>query len=121
MKSGQTAAVAALTEINLDDMLVSLAWQDSRLGRSVVRALFYSTAEKFALNVMDYDNGVAEGGLAEGSRRLLSPMVHEVIVVGAEHIPLQGPILVLSNHPGLTDTIALFSCIPRTDLRVLAT
>ena len=28
--------------------------------------------------------------------------------------------MILSNHPGLTDTIALFSGIPRTDLRVLA-
>ena len=57
----------------------------------MVRALFYSTAEKFARNVLDYDRGVAEGGLAEGSRRLLARMVREVIVEGADRVPPQGP------------------------------
>jgi hypothetical protein len=36
------------------------------------------------------------------------------------HVPLAGPALILSNHPGLADTVALFAVIPRSDLRVIA-
>jgi hypothetical protein len=33
---------------------------------------------------------------------------------------LDGPTLFLSNHPGMTDTISLFTAINRSDLRVIA-
>jgi putative hemolysin len=42
-------------------------------------------------------------------------------VAGLEHIPAEGPVLILSNHPGMTDTVALFSSLAsRPDLRVIA-
>lgn len=41
-------------------------------------------------------------------------------VAGREHIPTDAPVLVLSNHPGLSDTVALFAAIARPDLRVIA-
>jgi len=41
-------------------------------------------------------------------------------VRGAEVIPEEGPALVVSNHPGLADSLSLFSAISREDLRVVA-
>ena len=41
-------------------------------------------------------------------------------VAGREHIPTDAPVLILSNHPGLSDTVALFAAIARPDLRVIA-
>lgn len=43
-----------------------------------------------------------------------------VTATGIENIPTKGPVVILSNHPGMTDTIALFSQIPRNDLKILA-
>ena len=109
-----------LTDLNLEDMLVAFGWQKSKLARRILGSLFRGAAEKFAREVLEFDRGVSEGGLAEGGRRLLTKMVQDLQVEGAERIPRQGPVLILSNHPGMTDTLALFSAIPRQDLRVLA-
>jgi putative hemolysin len=46
--------------------------------------------------------------------------VSAVQVHGVEQIPRSGPVLLLSNHPGMTDTLALLAAIPRDDLLVLA-
>ena len=41
-------------------------------------------------------------------------------VAGRERIAPTGGTLILSNHPGLSDTVALFAATARTDLRVIA-
>jgi hypothetical protein len=51
---------------------------------------------------------------------LLSSYVRGLRVRGAQGIPDRGPVLLLSNHPGMTDTLALFAAIGRYDLRILA-
>jgi 1-acyl-sn-glycerol-3-phosphate acyltransferase len=112
--------LAELTEINLQDMIHSFGWKNSWLGRKVARIVFRKAAEKFARQVLDYDADVETGGLAEGSRRILSQFVGRVILEGEGNIPRSGPVVILSNHPGMTDTVALFASIPRADIRILA-
>jgi putative hemolysin len=43
----------------------------------------------------------------------LREYVQDVRVFGLENIPDSGPLLVLSNHPGMVDTLALFAAIKR--------
>jgi len=43
-----------------------------------------------------------------------------VEIEGGERVPGEGPLLFLSNHPGLSDAVALFTAIARPDLRVIA-
>jgi 1-acyl-sn-glycerol-3-phosphate acyltransferase len=109
-----------LIEINLDDMVNSAGLKHSRLLQPIVRRMLRSLARQFALQVLDFDDAVAVNGLAVGSRGILNQLTDQVCVEGVEHIPTSGPLLILSNHPGLTDTVALFSAIPRSDLRVLS-
>lgn len=54
-----------------------------------------------------------------GGAWALERMVRRTEVEGRENVPLEGPLLV-SNHPGLADAVALFAAIPRPDLRVVA-
>jgi hypothetical protein len=35
-------------------------------------------------------------------------------------MPPSGPVLVLSNHPGMTDNVSLFAAVNRADLRIIA-
>lgn len=108
-----------LTRISMDDLLESsgLAF----LARTPLRWLFWPMARRFAHVVHEFDNRVGAHGLAQGSEWLLLRMSGGLRVQGQEHLPASGPVFVLANHPGMTDTVALFvSLARRPDLRVIA-
>jgi hypothetical protein len=110
----------ALIRINIEDMLVSLGWEKIRLGRPIIKKLFTWPARQFARQVIGYDQGVAQYGLTNGAQRFLSTYIKDLVIHDQHHIVSEGPLLILSNHPGMTDTVALFASLPRPDLRVLA-
>ena len=48
-------------------------------------------------------------------------MAAGMLVSGGEHVPAAGPAVILANHPGMTDTVALLASLAsRPDLRVIA-
>lgn len=109
-----------LTRINLDDLVASFGWQERPLLAAAARLVFRGPARKFARQMVGFDAAVRRRGLPEAARRLLAGYVREVRLFGREHLPRTGPLLVLSNHPGMSDTVCLFAAIDRADLRIIA-
>ncbi|PWB76513.1 MAG: hypothetical protein C3F07_03605 [Anaerolineales bacterium] len=110
-----------LTQINLDDLVTSFGWQSRPIPASMLRRVFLGTARKFAGQMVDFDLAVGRSGLADASRTLMQRLyVRDVRVHGREHIPASGPVLFLSNHPGMADTVSLFAAIDRPDLKIIA-
>jgi hypothetical protein len=52
-------------------------------------------------------------------RNFIKHFVNEVKSRGEETIPVSGPVIVASNHPGAYDSIAIISKIPRPDVKVI--
>jgi putative hemolysin len=116
-----SARVERLARINLDDVLASFGWDRVRgVGRQILSWPFCVPARRFACQVLTYDHLAAESGLQAGSHRFLKSLLNDLVIAGQEYIPPEGPVLFLSNHPGMTDTVALFASIPRADLRIVA-
>ena len=113
-------SLSQLTEINLDDLVNSIGWQDNPTLSKAMRRTFHRPAGKFARQMLAFDQMVGETGLAAASQTMLKGYVKDVRVYGSENLPANGPILVLSNHPGMTDTLCLFAAIHRPDLRIIA-
>jgi 1-acyl-sn-glycerol-3-phosphate acyltransferase len=113
-------ALEALTAINLDDLVSSFGGERSAVWSSALRQVFRFPAAVFARQMLAFDAQVADQGLSGASAVLLRRFVRSLKVSGAQHIPPSGPVLFLSNHPGMVDTLALFAAIPRPDLRILA-
>jgi 1-acyl-sn-glycerol-3-phosphate acyltransferase len=110
-----------LTRINLDDLVASFGWEEQPALASILRTTFFGPAQKFAAQVVEFDNAVGETNLAEASRAIMRKRyVRDVRVHGRKHIPKSEPALFLSNHPGMSDTISLFAAIDRADLKVIA-
>lgn len=108
-----------LTEINTDDLLDAVGLV--RWGRTPLRQLFRPPARRFAHIAREFDAQVAARGLAQGSAWMLQRMSGGVDVRGAPQVPREGPLCVLANHPGMTDTVALIASLAvRPDLRVIA-
>lgn len=77
-------------------------------------------ARRLARQALAYDALVGEAGLGAGGAWALARMSRRAVVEGRENVPREGPLLLVSNHPGLADAVALFAATPREDLRVVA-
>ena len=109
-----------LVRANIQDFLASFGIENVRRGRSALEALCWLPARRFADQMIDFDRRVGEDGLYQASRGTLSAFVSRLEISGQENLPADGPLLVLSNHPGMVDTLILFSSLPRPDLRIVA-
>jgi len=117
-ESVRSQDLETLTEINLDDLVLSFGWEDKPILARSLRRIFTGPARKFAQVMLEFDDGVGVLGLAEAARLMLRKYVRDVRIFSA---PLPaGPFLALSNHPGMADTLALFSSLDRPDLKVIA-
>jgi 1-acyl-sn-glycerol-3-phosphate acyltransferase len=108
-----------LTQINLDDLVSSFVWQDQPFLARALRWIFHQPAQTFAKIMLEFDAAIGERGLAEAARLTEKRFVRDVRVFGLDRLP-DSPFLALSNHPGMTDTLALFAALNRPDLKIIA-
>lgn len=113
--------VETLTRVCTDDLLAAFGLGGLRgPPRTILEAAFRPPARWLAGQVATYDEIVGRSGLAAGGAWALQRMARRVVVEGIENIPREGPLLVVSNHPGLADAVALFTVLTRPELRVVA-
>jgi 1-acyl-sn-glycerol-3-phosphate acyltransferase len=111
--------LAALTQINLDDLVSSFDWQDHPIRARLLRRIFFFAAKKFARQMLEFDHAIGANGLVDAARLTLLRYVRDVRVFGRDLLP-DSAILALSNHPGMTDTLAAFIALNRKDLKIIA-
>lgn len=111
--------LGALTQINLDDLVNAFGWQERPFLARLVRTLFFRAGRDFARQMLEFDAAIGARGLAEAACLSERLYVRDVQVFGGDLLP-DGPCVILSNHPGLTDSLALFAALARPDLRVIA-
>lgn len=116
----EQAALEELTRINSDDLLKAFGLAGVRRGRELLLRLCRRPALRLARQVTTCDAIVGDSGLQAGGEWALRQFVRRSAVSGADQVPERGPVLIVANHPGLYDTVALFAAIPRDDLRILA-
>ena len=113
------SVVDTLTQINLNDLVSAFGWQNQHLLASPLRRLFIKPGRLFAHQMSDFDSALGTHGLVEASRLTIKHYVRDLRVFGLDRVPASG-FLALSNHPGMADTLSLFSALNRTDLHILA-
>jgi 1-acyl-sn-glycerol-3-phosphate acyltransferase len=85
----------------------------------ILGRVFAAPAQRVTETVFHYDRLVGREGLAASSVWLLEQFTRSVQVYG-ELPPTDGPLLIVSNHPGMVDAMAIFAQVQRADLRILA-
>ncbi len=114
--------VEALAKVCAGDLISAFGLGDLGPGafRSLLELLSHVPARRLAGQISTYDDTVGESGLPAGGAWAVERMARDLLVEGAASVPREGPLLVVSNHPGLADAVALFAAMPRDDLRVIA-
>ena len=110
----------AITRACVDDLLSAFGLGGTGRWRLPLELVSRIPARRLARQISVYDWIVGEWGLAAGGAWALEQMSRDAQVGGGENVPREGPLLLVSNHPGLADAVALFAATPRTDLRVVA-
>jgi len=109
-----------LTRVCVDDVITAFGLGGVSRGRAVLEFLSRVPVRRLARQVMTFDGIVGESGLATGGAWALARMCRDARIEGRSNVPRGGPLLLVSNHPGLADAVALFAATPREDLRVIA-
>jgi 1-acyl-sn-glycerol-3-phosphate acyltransferase len=104
----------------LDDMFKDFD-HSRRWMRKILEPFAWLSADRFAGVCARFDATVARAGFREAMRELLDGLVKDVNLRGLEHVPSEGPLLIVSNHPGSYDSVAIAANLPRDDLQIIAT
>jgi 1-acyl-sn-glycerol-3-phosphate acyltransferase len=102
------------------DLAILSGVEKSPVGRWLLNAALGSQLRLFADNMDAFNSDLTTRGLAEASQALCARYGGRVVADGLHHIPTDGPLLLVSNHPGMFDTLAIYATLPRTDIRALA-
>lgn len=114
------ADVSALThEITLE-ILAAFGLPKSKWAEMVIGSFFKKPAQKFSQIMASIDHNMAQHGYREAAKNLLHLFVDKATASGVENIPMEGPLLITSNHPGTIDGAAISANMPRYDLKVFA-
>jgi putative hemolysin len=109
--------IEVLTRVCVDQLLDAFGLDG---GLRPLELLSRVPAKRLARQIATYDEIVGDWGLAAGGAWALERLARHAEVEGRENVPLEGPLLLVANHPGLADSLALFAAVPRHDLRVVA-
>jgi hypothetical protein len=112
-------AVPAYRARLIDEIVRAVGLDPSGFGRRILGPLFRIPAGRFARVIARADEAIRSSGLPGGASSVLHDLGLEPVVWGAGQVPVEGPLIVASNHPGAYDSLALMASIPRPDLKVV--
>lgn len=132
----ELASYAEVKAIALAEML-TITSVESAIGRRALARLFEIPAAALARSIVDLDHAVARGSLRDAALRCLrhygvearldpgpgagSPIpLASLDPARSSPVPQTGPVVIVSNHPGLFDALTLFAAIKRVDGNDLA-
>ena len=76
--------------------------------------------DHFSRIALIFDKLISDSDISQAAGWSISNWCRGILARGCETVPRQGPLLIVSNHPGAYDALVITSCIPRPDLRLIA-
>jgi hypothetical protein len=116
----QLTLVNDLRERLIEDVLKYFNGPASSWLRHLFRPFITPPADRFARIAVQFEAYLAKLGIHDATRRILPNFISGMEVNSNADVPRQGPLLVVSNHPGTIDSITIAANIPRDDLKIVA-
>ncbi len=110
----------ALRKSLLEDIMRTRGFAPNGKLRKLLEPIVAAPMDRFINICYEFDQRAEQFGFMQAARWMLPHFAGGVEVIGAEQIPLEGPLLLVSNHPGSFDEVAIAANLDRADLRILA-
>jgi len=119
MRSAADGLAETLARLSSVEMVAALGLRDvAPWVRRLGDAAFTRASRPLGVVLARFDRDVGEHGIADAARATLRDLGAGLDIDGAA--PPAGPLVVLANHPGAYDALALMAAVGRRDLAILA-
>lgn len=109
-----------LSKAIVDEIITATGISKNRFTRTFFWLLFHKITNHLADLLTQFGQIVESEGLPEGSKWLQMNFCRSMRTRGSENIPKQGPLMVITNHPGAYDGLVVFSNLRRNDILWIA-
>lgn len=86
----------------------------------IIYPIFRSPTRRMAGYLVEVDQNISDIGWNAAVKQFMAHLVSNVHLMGQENIPQEGPLMVIANHPAAYDVVILAACVPRDDLKIIA-
>lgn len=101
------------------EVFAALGWSSSGPFSRALSVVISRPVRRFAEVAATCERLVAEEGLVAAAKWTLSQFTVGLRAEGTERVPQVGPALIVSNHPGGPDALALVASCGRDDLKIV--
>ncbi len=117
----EVASVATVQSAITDEIFFALGLGRRGFLRRSLGWVFALPTRRFARFMTAVDAAMGEGGSPAGCRVMMESLQVKIDARDLENIPIDGPVMILANHPGAYDSMAIGSLVPRRDLKAIVT
>ena len=114
------AEMISLSQSLVVELAGSIGFRDSRLVQSIIRPIFRPATDALAHIGLTFERNVHQFGFSRAMGITLEDFATSVLSRGTETVPPEGPLLVVSNHPGTYDSLVIASQLRRDDLSLIS-
>lgn len=114
------SAIRALSDTLVYEILNALGLPKTPALHRLVRPLFAKAVDRLSAIGVTADRMIATHGFPAAAAWMASHWVQAVEARGQETIPAEGPLLMVSNHPGAYDILVLPACLGRSDIHIIS-
>jgi hypothetical protein len=114
------AEIKALGDTLIGEIFQAIGFAKTGLASRRLGGIFRKPADRLAFIGATADRMIAAQGFPAACAWMMSHWVKEVITAGAETVPQEGPLLVISNHCGAYDFLVIPAQLNRKDIAIIA-
>jgi len=110
----------ALSQFLIDEIFLTLGLSPTGWTRKLTGPIFSLPTRRLTQIALEFDARIETMGIQAAFEWVLPFFAKGYHAIGTEHLPTEGPLLVIANHPGTMDSILISSILPRNDLKIIA-
>jgi hypothetical protein len=103
----------------LEEVYKASKFPQSGFLRDMVKPLLEKPINHFSSLIADLDGIIHRSGFVSAAQYALPRLTHDAVSTGNENIPITGPVIIASNHPGTYDAFTIISQLPRDDIKLI--
>jgi hypothetical protein len=112
--------IRALSRYLIDEIILAAGLKKTAGTRRMLGFFLHKVTTRLATICVLTDRNIVTQGFPAATGWMAGHWIREVSTRGAESVPPQGPLLVVSNHVGAYDIVVVPSQIGRRDIKILA-